>query len=157
MEENKLKMMVNVINSLMEKEDNSLALLSNITAVMNEFIDDINWVGFYFLYDNTLKLGPFQGKPACMSIEINEGVCGATIRDAKTYIVKNVHEFDGHIACDSRSNSEICVPLVFNDKLLGLIDIDSESFDRFNEVHQRYLENLASNISKLVYNLLDLN
>jgi GAF domain-containing protein len=111
--------------------------ISNTTAFLNDYLTEINWIGFYLLAeDNCLYLGPFQGKAACTTIPLNKGVCGhaATIR--KTVVVDDVHSFAGHIACDSRTNSELVVPLVQDGKLLGVLDIDSPNHARFKNLSE---------------------
>lgn len=117
--------------------------LSNTSALLMSRFDDINWVGFYLLDPsdtNTLWLGPFQGEPACTMIPLTKGVCGAAARDKKTTCVPNVDEFPGHIVCDSRSKSEIVVPILKVDKLLGVLDVDSASLNRFSEIDQKFFE-----------------
>ena len=120
--------------------DYDITTLSNASALLNMYLEDINWVGFYLLKDNQLILGPFQGKVACTNIKIGRGVCGTCIQDEKTILVPNVHEFKGHIACDSASNSEICVPIYANNKLYGLLDIDSKELNRFSNDDKLILE-----------------
>jgi len=129
------------------KEDQFITSLSNLSAILNYFLDEINWVGFY-LYDGTkLYLGPFQGLPACTEIKLGAGVCGSSAKERVTYVVKDVHAFPGHIACDGASNSEIVIPIVKNDELIGVLDIDSPIHSRFDETDQVYLEKV---IDKLV-------
>lgn len=152
-ENQKLDSMVNVIKNLSKESNSPLAVLCNAMAIINVYLDRINWVGLYLLKGSTLYLGPFQGKPACMVIETGEGVCGATIRDDKPYLVDNVLEFDGHIACDSQSRSELTVPIRFNDILLGLIDIDSPELSRFTEVELKAFERVSDVIAPFVYDL----
>lgn len=135
--------------SLIEKESDMIANLSNISALLNDFFTEINWVGFYLLKENELVLGPFQGKPACTRIQIGKGVCGTAVKENKTQIVHNVHEFIGHIACDSNSNSEIVVCLHFNDQVIGVIDIDSPLYSRFDEEDAEALEQLSNLLSKI--------
>lgn len=130
--------------ALIEKTESALSIYSNTASFLYQELPSINWAGFYFLVDNTLHLGPFMGKPACTIININNGVCGKCVRDRQTIIVKNVHEFDGHIACDSASNSEIVIPLILNDHLIGVLDIDSPEFNRFEEADKEVLEELVS-------------
>ena len=103
-------------------------------------LDDINWAGFYLYKNNELVLGPFQGKPACTHIELGKGVCGSAALSRETQVIKNVHEFPGHIACDSQSNSEIVVPIIKNNILIGVLDIDSPLYSRFDEIDKKYLE-----------------
>ena len=117
-----------------------VTILSNASAYLNECLDNINWVGFYILNDNYLYLGPFQGKPACINIPVGKGVCGNTIKEGKTIVVDNVLEYKGHIACDSASRSEICVPIYINNIIYGLLDIDSPNKNSFNEVDKKNLE-----------------
>lgn len=117
--------------------------LANASAYLNSIFDNINWVGFYLTDGDNLKLGPFQGKIACNSIAFSDGVCGTAYKEGKTLIVDNVHTFEGHIACDKDSNSEIAVPLIAEGKVVGLIDIDSENFARFTEKEQEMLEEMA--------------
>lgn len=120
------------IESLLDETD-LIAALANLSSAFNQYLDDINWVGFYLLKDNELVLGPFQGKVACSHIKLNQGVCGKCASDKKALIVENVHTFKGHIACDSASNSEMVIPIIKNNKFLALIDIDSTSFNRFTK------------------------
>lgn len=130
------------LKALLEGEPNQIANLSNASALLNQFMDRINWVGFY-LYEeesNQLVLGPFQGLPACVRIPLGRGVCGTSASEQKTLLIDDVHEFPGHIACDAASQSEIVVPLVKEGKLIGVLDIDSPEKARFDEEDQKYLE-----------------
>lgn len=120
------------VESLLEETD-KIAALANLTACINESLDNINWVGFYFLANNELVLGPFQGKVACTHISLDRGVCGKAASTKTIQIIKNVHEFKGHIACDSASESELVIPILVNDDVVGLLDIDSPSLNRFSE------------------------
>ena len=128
------------LNALIAGNEFKVTILSNASAYLNECLDNINWVGFYILNDNYLYLGPFQGKPACINIPVGKGVCGNTIKEGKTIVVDNVLEYKGHIACDSASRSEICVPIYINNKMYGLLDIDSPNFNRFSESDKEILE-----------------
>lgn len=114
--------------------------LANASALLNQALDDINWVGFYILKEDTLILGPFQGKPACIEIKTGNGVCGTAVARDKTILVENVHNFPGHIACDCASNSEIVIPVHKNGKIYGVLDIDSPSLSRFDENDKKGLE-----------------
>jgi len=147
----------NLLNSSMEALigdlKHEISILSNASALINMHMDEINWVGFYLLNNNELILGPFQGKPACTNIPLNKGVCGACATSEKTIIVDNVHEFKGHIACDSASNSEICVPIFKNTKFYGLLDIDSPIFNRFNDNDKQGLEKTVNIIEKTINSL----
>jgi L-methionine (R)-S-oxide reductase len=121
-----------------------VSLYSNLSALMKQTLSQISWVGFY-LYDGVaLYLGPFQGKVACVDITLDRGVCGKAARTKQTVVVSNVHEFPGHIACDEGSNSEIVIPLIRQGQLIGVLDIDSYTFARFDHVDQHYLEQLIS-------------
>lgn len=131
-----------------------ITTLSNASALLNDYLDDISWVGFYLFKDNHLILGPFQGRVACTTIELDKGVCGKAARELKTVIVPNVHEFEGHIACDSRSNSEIVLPIIINNKLYGVLDIDSTSFNRFNETDEKELSTFIDNLSQTLIKYL---
>lgn len=127
-------------NSLFEGINNPITNMANASAILFNSLDNINWAGFYLYMNNKLELGPFQGKSACMTIPLNKGVCGFTATNKKTTIVQNVHEFPSHIACDSNSLSEIVVPIIINNELYGLLDIDSPILARFDETDQKYLE-----------------
>lgn len=109
------------------------ANLANASALLNSALKEINWVGFYFLEGDILVLGPFQGNPACVEIKSRNGVCGTAVAKDEIQLVKNVHEFPGHIACDSASNSEIVIPIHANGKVIGVLDIDSPVLARFDE------------------------
>ena len=121
-----------------------IANLANAAALLWEHLDDINWAGFYMMEDGKLVLGPFQGKVACTEIEVGSGVCGTAVAKDATQLVKDVHTFDGHIACDSASNSEIVIPLHKGGAVVGVLDIDSPSFARFTEEDRTGLEALAA-------------
>ncbi len=136
------------LEALIEGETNVIANLSNASALLNQFLDDINWVGFYLWEDDELVLGPFQGLPACIRIENGKGVCGTAMATNKTMLVDNVHEFPGHIACDARSQSEIVVPMKVDGKNFGVLDIDSPSLSRFDTVDQTYLEKFGQILLK---------
>ena len=116
-------MLLEQLKVLIEDCDYELSILSNVSALLNQSLEDISWVGFYLYQDEQLILGPFQGKVACTNIPIGKGVCGTTAQNKTTTIVPNVHEFAGHIACDSATNSEIVVPIFVNKKLYGVLDI----------------------------------
>lgn len=124
--------------------------LSNISALLNERLPNINWVGFYLKENDELILGLFQGKPACIRIPIGKGVCGKAAEQGKTLLVPNVHEFEGHIACDSASNSEIVIPLKKNGELYGVLDIDSPIKGRFTEGDRSGLLLVASAIEEML-------
>lgn len=131
------------LRALLEGESDFIANAANFAALLFHALPDLNWTGFYLLKDGELVLAPFQGKPACVRIKIGSGVCGAAAKRRETVIVKNVHEFPGHIACDSASNSEIVVPLIVGESLLGVLDLDSPSPNRFNREDRAGLERLV--------------
>lgn len=128
------------LEALLYKEDGLITNLSNASALLNEYLDNINWVGFYLMRDGELRLGPFQGKTACVRIKVGRGVCGTAVSEDKTQLVPDVHQFPGHIACDCASNSEIVVPIRVNGEVVGVLDIDSPLFDRFSEEDMINLE-----------------
>lgn len=134
------ELLLKQLDALSEGETNTTALLSNASALLNQFLDNVNWVGFYIWEEDELVLGPFQGLPACIRIPYGKGVCGTAIAEQQTQRVADVQQFPGHIACDSASQSEIVVPILINDELFGVLDIDSPSKDRFDEEDQYYLE-----------------
>ena len=120
------------LSSLLAGERDLIANAANFSALVFHSLPDLNWAGFYFLKDGELVLGPFQGQPSCVRIKPGQGVCGASAAQCDTVIVANVHEFPGHIACDSASNSEIVVPLMKNSQLIGVLDLDSPLIGRFD-------------------------
>ena len=131
------------LRSLLAGERDSVANMANFAALLFHSLPDLNWSGFYLLKDKQLVLGPFQGKPACIRIPLGEGVCGTAAARRETILVANVHEFPGHIACDSASNSEIVVPVMNNDTLIGVLDLDSPSFARFDDDDAKGLNELV--------------
>ena len=159
--ESKLDNMLIMLEGLIQDEKDDLTNVCNATALINALIGRINWYGFYLMKNNELVLGPFQGMPACTRIEIGKGICGEAASKRKTILVKDVHEFSGHIACDAASNSEIVIPIVKNEKLYGVLDLDSEEFNRFTKVEQDYLEKSMKILNKYIalgkYNLLKIN
>ena len=126
--------------SLLDGESDVIANLANASALIYDVLSDINWAGFYFVKDGELVLGPFQGKPACVRLKIGKGVCGTAVAEDRTIVVADVHEFAGHIACDSASNSEIVVPLRKNGEIVGVLDIDSPLSNRFADVKDVIVE-----------------
>src|SRR6266852_1652970 len=121
------------LSSLLAGERDLIANAANSSSLIFHSLADLNWAGFYFAKDGELVLGPFQGQPACARIKIGQGVCGAGAAKCETVIVPNVHEFPGHITCDSASNSEIVVPLKKGERLIGVLDLDSPLLSRFDE------------------------
>ena len=134
------RLMCRQLESLSENVEWDVTVLSNAAALLWDSLEDINWAGFYLMKDGKLLLGPFQGKPACTVIEVGKGVCGTAVAEDKTQLVKNVHEFPGHIACDSASNSEIVVPVHAEGSVYGVLDIDSPLLGRFSEEDRDGLE-----------------
>ena len=128
--------------SLLEGEPDFIANAANVSSLLYHELPDLNWAGFYLLKEGELVLGPFQGKPACVRIAMGKGVCGTAAQQRQTILVDNVHEFPGHIACDSESNSEIVVPLIKDQELLGVLDLDSPLFARFDDADARGLNEL---------------
>jgi L-methionine (R)-S-oxide reductase len=132
--------------SLLSGERDLIANLANTSALLWQELMDINWVGFYLLRGNELVLGPFQGKPACVRIALGKGVCGTSAQRRESIVVPNVHEFAGHIACDSASNSEIVIPMLRSGKVLGVLDVDSPRLHRFDEIDRVGLEEVVSTL-----------
>ncbi|MFF2483315.1 GAF domain-containing protein [Paenibacillus sp. NPDC058071] len=132
--EQSYELLLKQLDSLIADEPSLLANLANASALLGQFLEDINWVGFYLLEGEELVLGPFQGKPACTRITVDKGVCGTAVSRREAVLVDDVHQFPGHIACDSASNSELVIPIFLKDGgILGVLDIDSPSFARFDE------------------------
>ena len=132
------------LQGLFDGERDPIANAANAAATIWQHLPDINWAGFYFLKRGELVLGPFQGKPACVRIAIGAGVCGTAAARRQTVVVRDVHEFPGHIACDSASNSEIVVPLIRNHRVVGVLDIDSPSIGRFADADRVGCEAIAA-------------
>ena len=141
-------MLTKQLKSLIEDEHHLIAILSNTSALINDHLDQVNWVGFYLIEDNELILGPFQGHPACVHIEIGKGVCGTAVSEDATQRVSDVHQFPGHIACDANSKSEIVIPIHVNDKIIGVLDIDAPIKDRFTWDDQEDLEQVVQILEK---------
>ncbi len=141
--EKRLKSAILFTKAQLKNETDTLANLANISAVINMYMDDINWVGFYLMRNGELILGPFQGKPACNRIEIGSGVCGTSVKEGRTQLVDDVLSLDNHIACDSASRSELVVPIYRNGEIFGVLDIDSPSLARFTELEKNYMEELV--------------
>ena len=141
--EDNYKLMVQTVKAFLTGESNVIANLANTSAIINEYVKGINWVGFYLMENDELILGPFQGKPACIRIPVGRGVCGTTAKKKETIIVADVHAFPGHIACDAASNSEIVIPIMKDNEVFGVLDIDSPEFNRFTELEKKYLEEVV--------------
>lgn len=152
----KYESLLSMIDSLLKDETDVITNLSNASALIKALVSDVNWAGFYIIKNNELVLGPFQGLPACNRIQIGKGVCGTSASKGETMLVKDVHSFPGHIACDSQSNSEVVIPLKQNNKVYGVLDLDSPTVGRFNEEDKTYLEKVVEIINKYV-NFEELN
>lgn len=140
--------MLKMINSLVASETNLIANLANICAVIKEQTD-LLWVGFYLVDGDELVLGPFQGPLACTRISFHAGVCGKAWREQKTQLINNVHEFSGHIACSTKTNSELVIPIIKNDKVVGVLDLDSEKLNAFTLDDQACFEEISQFIATL--------
>ncbi|MCG9963548.1 MAG: GAF domain-containing protein [Shewanella sp.] len=139
------------VQALLEGEDDLVAAMANFSALLNDNLTELNWVGFYVMRGEQLVLGPFQGKVACTRIPMGKGVCGTAALANQTQRVADVHQFDGHIACDAASNSEIVIPLRADGKVIAVLDIDSPIFDRFDEEDQKGLELLVKSFEKCLF------
>lgn len=149
--ESKLDNMLIMLEGLIQDEtDLPITKLCNASALIYALVGRLNWCGFYLVKNNILVLGPFQGMPACTKIEIGKGVCGTSAMKMETLLISDVHKFEGHIACDAASNSEIVVPIVKDNKLLGVLDLDSDEFDRFTELEKNYLERSIEILNKYI-------
>ena len=137
-------------HALTEGVKHTISNLANLSALLYDTLEDINWAGFYILEGSTLVLGPFQGRPACVEIPLGRGVCGTAAREDRTVVVPDVHAFPGHIACDSASRSEIVIPLRVSGRVWGVLDIDSPSPDRFDQSDREGLEKVALHAQTLI-------
>ncbi len=144
------KLLANQLKSLAEASGDCISLMSNGSALLYEALSDVNWAGFYLVKDDALLVGPFQGKVACVRIEKGRGVCGTSWAEDKTQLVPNVHEFPGHIACDSASNSEIVIPIHSNNEVIGVLDIDSPVLSRFSEDDRKGLEDFVRTLEECI-------
>lgn len=131
------------VKALIEGERDWVANLANISALLGQVLQQVNWVGFYLMKEGELVLGPFQGKVACIRIPVGKGVCGTAVATGCIQRVADVHQFEGHIACDSASQSEIVIPLVVGGNVIGVLDIDSPIKNRFSEEDQKILEDVV--------------
>ncbi|NIY84771.1 GAF domain-containing protein [Vibrio hepatarius] len=136
--------------ALLEDETDLIANLSNLSALLNMELEQLNWVGFYLIKEEQLVLGPFQGKPACVRIPVGRGVCGTAVATNTVQRVYDVHQFEGHIACDAASNSEIVVPFSINGEVAGVLDIDSPEVGRFSEIDEQGITFLMNEVEKLL-------
>lgn len=139
--------LLSAADALTRDEPDAMANMANISALLWQFLPDLNWAGFYRMVEGELVLGPFQGKPACIRIPVGRGVCGAAAATGQTQVVEDVHAFPGHIACDAASASEIVVPVVANGRLIGVLDLDSPRAARFDSVDAQGLEALTAMVA----------
>ncbi|NMB08376.1 MAG: GAF domain-containing protein [Tissierellia bacterium] len=137
-EEERLKYMNLLLKSQLSSEKDDLANISNATGIIMACVDRLNWAGFYILRGKELVLGPFQGLPACNRIEIGKGVCGTAVKTKEVQLVPDVHLFPGHIACDQASNSELVIPIIKEDIVYGVLDLDSPEKERFTQLEKDY-------------------
>ncbi|MFL0246566.1 GAF domain-containing protein [Candidatus Clostridium stratigraminis] len=137
--EQKYKYMLILLEGQLSSEKDNLANLCNAGAIIKAVIDRLNWAGFYIMRSDELILGPFQGLPACNRIKLGNGVCGTAALEKKVQRIKNVHDFPGHIACDSASNSELVIPIIKDEVVYGVLDLDSPEQNRFSELEEKYL------------------
>lgn len=142
-QEERLKYMLILTKGQLSSEKDDLANISNITAIIKACIENLNWVGFYMLREEELVLGPFQGLPACNRIDIGKGVCGTAVETREIQLVKDVNKFPGHIACDAASKSELVIPIIVENKVYGVLDLDSPIKNRFTELEKKYFKDLV--------------
>ncbi|WP_371372407.1 GAF domain-containing protein [Thalassotalea aquiviva] len=135
--------MLGQVEAVIAGETDAIANMANISAILFHAFDDVNWAGFYRVKNNELILGPFQGQVACIHIPIGRGVCGTAVATKQTQLVTNVHEFEGHIACDASSNSEIVIPVYKDNDIIAVLDIDSTRIGRFDEQDKQGLERIV--------------
>ncbi|MFZ0369147.1 MAG: GAF domain-containing protein [Halobacillus sp.] len=137
--EKNYELLLKQLQALLEDEPDVIANLSNVSSLLNQFLEDVNWVGFYLWKEDQLILGPFQGLPACVRIPSGKGVCGTAVAERSVQRIEDVHAFPGHIACDAASQSEIVIPIFKNNEIFGVLDIDSPNKNRFDEQDEKYL------------------
>ena len=140
------------LRALIHDVPHPIANYANASALLYDALDRLNWAGFYLMENGQLVLGPFQGKPACIEIPVGKGVCGTAVKEQRTIVVENVHKFPGHIACDGASNSEIVVPIFRNGEIIGVLDIDSPVFSRFDEEDRAGLEAFVRVLEEELFN-----
>ncbi|UOR11914.1 GAF domain-containing protein [Halobacillus amylolyticus] len=146
--EDQYHMLIKQLDALLDGEPDEIANLSNASSLLNQFLDDVNWVGFYVWRENELVLGPFQGLPACVRIPAGKGVCGTAVSEGTSQRVHDVNAFPGHIACDSASQSELVVPIFKDGQIYGVLDIDSPSIGRFDEADEEHLSLFVKTLEK---------
>lgn len=146
----KLNYLLLTLEGQLSSESDPIANLANASALIYAIVDRLNWAGFYLMRGGELVLGPFQGLPACNRIKLDTGVCGAAAATKRTQLIPNVHNFPGHIACDSASNSELVIPIVKENKVYGVLDLDSPILNRFTELEAEYLEKFVEKLNKYI-------
>lgn len=149
--EEKYDAMLLALEGLTNTNDSEVSKLANASALINALVGRMNWCGFYLDNGKELELGPFQGMPACTKIAYDKGVCGKSFSEKKAVRVDDVHAFPGHIACDAASNSELVIPIIKDEKVYGVLDMDSAEKARFGEVEEEYLKKAVEIIAKNVY------
>ncbi|KAJ48981.1 GAF domain-containing protein [Clostridium tetanomorphum] len=147
-EEEKYENMVTMLEGLISDEKDIITNLSNTCSLIKALVDRTNWVGFYIMKKGELVLGPFQGLPACNRIKVGSGVCGTSVSEKKVMRIEDVHSFKGHIACDASSNSELVIPIIKDDKVYGVLDLDSPYQGRFTEKEEKYLKQCMDILNK---------
>lgn len=136
------QLLIQQVEGLLHNETDLIANAANLSSLLFNSLSQVNWVGFYLLKNNELILGPFHGQVACTRIPLAQGVCGTAFSQNKTLVISDVNTFEGHIACDTNSASEIVIPVIINDETIGVLDIDSPILDRFDEIDQFHLEKI---------------
>lgn len=149
-QEERLKYMLILLKGQLSSEKDNLANISNVTGIIMACVDRINWAGFYIIRDNELVLGPFQGLPACNRIAIGKGVCGSAVATREVQLIPDVHLFPGHIACDDASNSELVIPIIKENKVFGVLDLDSPIKNRFTVLEAEYFIKLVSILNEYI-------
>lgn len=140
------------VKAIISDEADLIANMANISAILFNAYDDVNWAGFYRMLDDELVLGPFQGQVACIRIPVGRGVCGTAVSSKKTQRIADVHQFSGHIACDALSNSEIVIPIFANNEVIAVLDIDSVTYNRFDNEDQQGLEAIIAVLQQQITN-----
>jgi GAF domain-containing protein len=138
------------VEAIINGENDIIANMANISAILFDSLEQVNWAGFYRLLDDKLVLGPFQGKVACVRIPVGKGVCGTAVSTGQIQRIANVHDFEGHIACDASSNSEIVIPVRYQGEIIAVLDIDSVAYERFDEIDQQGLAAIVACLEQTI-------
>lgn len=146
--------LIKPLKVLIKDEIKETALLGNVSAFLFEYINDLNWLGFYLNDQNTLYLGPFQGKTAASIIEYGKGVCGTVLKEKATIVVPDVHKLENHIVCDTASNSEVVIPIIINNKVYGLLDVDSPVINRFDQDLVSFFEEVVKIVKEKLISII---